>query len=135
MFLYEPEGNESWGGSLRVICFAKAPLEADLGLDPFLSDVAWSWLLDALGDADAVFDRPAGTATKTINTGYGEIASTAEGTEMEVRASWSPRDFHLRPHLEGWLSFVLQLSGIPPLPEGVAPLDLQRRFTRTPGHD
>lgn len=129
--LYDPEGNDAWDGQFRVVCFAKSPLEADLGLDPFLAEVSWSWLLDALESVGAGYTHVSGTATKTINTGFGEIATHAEGTEMEVRASWSPRDANLGLHMEAWLAFLRQLAGIPPLPEGVSALDAKRR---TPEH-
>lgn len=124
VLLHDPEGNDAWQGTMRVVCFAKAPLEADLGLDPFLADVAWSWLLDALTDNLAHYEHASGTATKTINVGFGELATRTEGTEMEIRASWSPEGPSVGAHLVAWASFLRQLSGIPPLPEGVASLDL-----------
>lgn len=134
VLLHDPEGIEAWGGPFRVVCFAKAPLEADLGLDPFLADVAWAWLIDALDEADAEYSRAAGTATKTINTGYGEIATSDEGTEMEVRASWSPGAGDLGPHFAAWIAFLRQLSGIPPLPIGVAAIETRRRALQRHGH-
>ncbi len=127
VLLYDPEGNDAWQGTMRVVCFASAPLEADLGLDPFLADVAWSWLIDALLDTQAEYLHVSGTATKTINTGFGELATGSEGTEMEVRASWSPQGANMAAHVEAWLMFLRQLAGTPPLPDGISPIEGHRR--------
>ena len=48
VLLHDPEGPDAWEGTFRVVCFAQAPLETDIGLDPFVAGVAWSWLEDAL---------------------------------------------------------------------------------------
>ena len=61
---YDPATPEAWGGPFRVVCFAQAPLETEIGLDPFLADVAWSWLIDALDAHDAHYSAPSGTATQ-----------------------------------------------------------------------
>ena len=50
VLLYDPSAPEEWGGRFRVVCFAQAPLETEIGLDPFLADVTWSWLVDALDE-------------------------------------------------------------------------------------
>ena len=48
VLLYDPSAPDAWNGTFRVICYAQAPLETEMGVDPFLADVAWSWLVDAL---------------------------------------------------------------------------------------
>ena len=57
ILLYDPEEPEAWGGAFRIVCFAQAPLETDIGIDPFLADVAWSWLVDALDARGAHYAR------------------------------------------------------------------------------
>ena len=45
ILLYDPSSPEAWGGVFRVVCYAQAPLEIDIGLDPFLANVngrGWS---------------------------------------------------------------------------------------------
>ena len=74
VLLYDPEEPEAWGGPFRVVCFAQAPLETDIGLDPFVAGVAWSWLEDALAVRGAHYAAASGTATKVISTGFGELA-------------------------------------------------------------
>src|SRR5487761_2308697 len=68
VLLYDPEEPEAWGGAFRVVCFAQAPLETDIGLDPFIADVAWSWLIDALELRGAHHHSSSGTATKVLST-------------------------------------------------------------------
>ena len=34
VLLYDPEEPDAWGGPFRVICYAQAPLETDIGVDP-----------------------------------------------------------------------------------------------------
>lgn len=123
VLLHSPQRVDAWDGDFRVICFAKAALESDLGLDPFLSDVAWSWLVDSLASVQAPHRELAGTVTKTINTGYGELATHEEGMEIEVRASWTPESSDAGSHLVAWRRFLRQLSGHPEGLDGVVSFD------------
>ncbi len=72
--LYDATEPDAWGGPFRVICYAQAPLETDIGMDPLLADVAWAWLVDALGQRGADYTAASGTATKVLSTGFGELA-------------------------------------------------------------
>ena len=126
VILYDPEEPEGWGGPVRVVAFAQAPLETEIGLDPFVADVAWSWLVDALGARGAAYTAISGTATKVLSTGYGELAEHGSGAQLELRASWSPLDTDLRPHVEGWAELLCMVAGYPPAPEGVAVLPPRR---------
>ncbi len=121
VLLYDPEEPEAWGGPFRVVCFAQAPLETDIGLDPFLADVAWSWLVDALDARGARYTAASGTATKILSTGFGELAAQGDGAQIELRASWSPQESDLSAHVEGWGELLCMLAGLPPA-EGVSVL-------------
>lgn len=125
VLLHDPEAPEAWGGVFRVVCFVQAPLETDIGVDPFLADVAWSWLIDALDARGAHYSRASGTATKILSTGYGELADHGDGAQIELRASWTPRDSDVTGHVEGWGELLCMLAGLPPA-EGVASLSLRR---------
>lgn len=125
ILLYDPSAPEAWGGVYRVVCFAQAPLETDIGIDPFLADVAWSWLVDALEAKGAKYTAASGTATKIISTGYGELADQGDGAQIEVRASWTPTDADLASHVEGWGELLCMLAGLPPA-EGVSSLSARR---------
>jgi hypothetical protein len=126
VLLYDPSAPDAWSGVWRMVCFAKAPLDQTMSEDPLLPDVAWSWLTDALEAHGASFDRSAGTASTIVSTGLGEMASDVKGAEMELRASWSPRDGEIKDHLEAWAEFVCMLAGFPPTPDGVATLRTSR---------
>lgn len=129
ILLYDQEEPEAWGGPFRIVCFAQAPLETEIGLDPFLADVAWSWLVDALDARDAKYAAASGTATKIISTGFGELARQGDGAQIELRASWSPLQNDISAHVEGWGELLCMLAGLPPTPEGVSLLS-QRRVPR-----
>ncbi|GAA1951349.1 DUF3000 domain-containing protein [Agromyces allii] len=126
VLLYDPTEPEAWGGRFRIVCFAQAPLETDIGLDPFLADVAWSWLVDALDARGAAYIAASGTATKILSTGFGELARQGDGAQIELRASWTPLDAEIGPHVEGWSELLCMLAGLPPRSEGVTPLPRRR---------
>ncbi len=126
ILLFDPSAPEAWGGQFRIVCFAQAPLETDIGLDPFLADVAWSWLVDALDARGAHYAAASGTATKILSTGYGELASQGDGAQIELRASWTPLDHDLSSHVEGWGELLCMLAGLPPAVEGVSLLAARR---------
>lgn len=126
VLLYDPSAPDAWGGRFRIVCFVQAPLETDIGLDPFLADVAWSWLVDALDSKGAHYTAASGTATKTISTGYGELASQGDGALIELRASWTPTDHEISSHVEGWGELLCMLAGLPPAVEGVSMLSTRR---------
>lgn len=127
VLLYDPAQPDSWGGAFRVICYAQAPLETDIGVDPFLADVAWSWLIDALDSHGATYTSPSGTATKILSTGYGGLAEEGDGAQIELRASWTPSGETMAAHIRGWGDLVCMLAGLPPTPEGVALLSTRRK--------
>lgn len=131
ILLYDPSAPEAWGGVFRVVCFAQAPLETDIGLDPFLADVAWSWLVDALDARGANYAAASGTATKILSTGFGELANQGDGAQIEVRASWTPLGStadgsDITAHVEGWGELLCMLAGLPPTIEGVSVLAARR---------
>jgi len=125
--LYDPDSPEAWGGSVRVIAYVQAPLENDIGLDPFVSDVAWAWLVDALATRGARYTEASGTATKVLSTGYGELADHGSGAQLELRASWTPLDHDLAPHVGGWSELLCMVAGYPPSTDNVTTLPIHRK--------
>jgi hypothetical protein len=126
ILLHDPAGQEAWDGDFRVVCFAQAPLETDIGTDPFLAEVTWSWLTDALEARDAGYTAASGTATTIVSSGFGELASQGTGAKVELRASWTPTDLDLGKHVEGWGELLCMLAGLPPAAEGVSVLSARR---------
>lgn len=126
ILLHDPLEPDAWGGAFRVVCFAQAPLEAEIGVDPFLADVAWSWLVDALDSRGAKYASASGTATKTLSTGFGELSTQEDVAQIELRASWSPLNHDLTSHVEAWGELLCMLAGLPPAAEGVSLLSAHR---------
>ncbi|MCU1436919.1 MAG: hypothetical protein JWP66_6 [Naasia sp.] len=126
VLLYDEDEPDAWGGRFRVVCFAQAPLETEIGIDPFLADVTWSWLIDALDARGAQYTSASGTATKIISTGFGELAAQGDGAKIELRASWTPLESDVSAHVEGWSELVCMLAGLPPVAEGVTMLSTRR---------
>ena len=126
VLLHDPSGPEAWGGVFRVVCFAQAPLETEMGVDPLLTSVAWSWLVDALDSRNAGYSSASGTATTILSTGFGGLESQGDGAQIEIRASWTPTDHNLADHVEGWGELLCMLAGFPPILEGVSLLSSHR---------
>lgn len=126
ILLHDPDGQPAWDGDFRVVCFAQAPLEAEIGTDPFLAEVTWSWLTDALDARGAKYTAASGTATTIVSTGFGELADQGTGAKIELRASWTPTDLDLAAHVEGWGELLCMLAGLPPAAEGVSVLSVRR---------
>ena len=119
VLLHDPDAPAAWDGTWRIVLFAQAPLEAEIGTDPLLADVTWSWLVDALDSRDAVYHSASGTSTKTLSKGFGGLSVEGDGAQIELRASWTP-DGPFRPHVEAWAELVGMLAGLPPGSEGIA---------------
>jgi hypothetical protein len=126
ILLYDPESPDAWGGPFRVVCFAQAPLETELGVDPMLAEVAWSWLVDALETRNARYTAASGTATKTLSTGFGALSTQGDVAQVELRASWTPGTGSLGAHVEAWGELLRMLAGLPPVAEGVRLLAAHR---------
>jgi hypothetical protein len=58
VLLYDPEEPDAWDGPFRVVAYAQAPLETEIGIDPFIAEVTWSWLIDALDARGAQYSSP-----------------------------------------------------------------------------
>ncbi|GAB4085879.1 hypothetical protein GCM10028784_25090 [Myceligenerans cantabricum] len=129
--LHDPDGQESWQGTFRIVTLVRATLEPEMAADPLLADVAWSWIPEALDLAGLRPGRDAlaegGTVTRVLSKSFGALSSTPDAVDLEIRASWTPADTRLGAHLRAWTALLSTAAGVPPLPAGVT--DLTRRFT------
>lgn len=125
ILLHDPDSAAEWGSPFRIICFAQAPLEVEIGVDPFIADVAWSWLVDALDSRGAQVTFASGTATKTLSTGFGTLEEQGDAAQIEIRASWTPLGTDFGAHAEAWSELLCLLAGLPHQ-EGVASLGAKR---------
>jgi len=127
VLLYDPAGQEPWDGTYRIVSFAKGMVEMDIAGDPMLTEVAWSWLVEALYDHDARFHAESGTVTRTSSQAFGAIGDRSPQGDVEIRASWTPDGDDIGTHVEAWADVLTQIAGLPPLPAGVATLSTTRR--------
>lgn len=129
VLLHDPDGQAAWDGTFRIACFARADLDPEMGTDPMLPEVTWTWLEEALSGQSAGADALAGTVTVTRSSGFGALAENADGaSEVELRCSWTPRwDDDPARHLRAFCDLLADLAGLPPDVPGVVPLSRRRR--------
>lgn len=115
VLLHDPEGQEAWHGDFRLVTLARAELEPELGSDPLLPEVAWTWLTDAL-DGRALGRRElSGTVTRAGSYFFGTMDDRASRTEVELRASWTPQEpAEAHEHLLAWCELLAQCAGLAP---------------------
>jgi hypothetical protein len=127
VLLFDPGGQDAWDGRFRAVTFVRAALEPELGSDPMIGEVGWTWLQESLVDAGARYTAAGGTVTRVVSESFGALAERPASVELEVRASWTPLD-DVGKHLQAWSALLCTVAGLPPLPHGVAALSSRRRF-------
>ena len=120
VLLHDPDGHDAWDGVLRLVAYASAELDEQMGVDPMLPTVGWSWLTDALVERSAAHRAAGGTVTQTTSTRFGDLAGPATTISLEMRASWTADTADLGPHLLAFVDLLCTAAGLPP--EGVTVL-------------
>jgi hypothetical protein len=124
VLLHDPEGQDAWDGTLRVVTFVRAELDPEHAGDPMLPEVAWSWLTGALEDSGAAWTALGGTVTQTASVRFGDISGPTHATDLELRASWTPTEDVLTNHGVAFAGVLAIAAGLPP--EGVTTLGARR---------
>ncbi|RBY75346.1 DUF3000 domain-containing protein [Blastococcus sp. TF02-09] len=112
--LHDPAGHETWHGTTRCVGYLSAETDEELVDDTMFSEVAWSWLTDALAENGAQHTTVGGTVTRTASTRFGELAGPEHSVDVEMRASWTAGDTALDQHLQAWLQVLANAAGLPP---------------------
>jgi hypothetical protein len=112
--LFDPEGHEAWQGTTRCVGYVSAGTDEQMVDDAMFSEVAWSWLVDALAECGATHHALGGTVTRTASTRFGSIAAPEHSVDVEIRASWTAEDTRLDRHLGAWLEVLGNAAGLPP---------------------
>jgi Protein of unknown function (DUF3000) len=112
--LFDPDGHEAWDGTIRCVGYLSAETDEQLVDDAMFSEVAWSWLTDALTEAGASHHAVGGTVTRTASTRFGDLAGPEHSVDVEMRASWTAEDTSLDRHLLAWLQVLGNAAGLPP---------------------
>lgn len=132
--LHDPAGQDAWEGTYRVVTLVRATLDPEMGADPLLAEVAWSWLEESLMLAGARAHAQGGTITRVVSESFGALSGREPETELEIRASWTPPEpsprtdvpFDLGPHLAAWAGLMCTTTGLPTYPDGVTPFPSHR---------
>ncbi|WP_346619031.1 DUF3000 domain-containing protein [Blastococcus montanus] len=112
--LFDPQGHEAWHGTMRCVGYLSAETDEELVDDAMFSEVAWSWLTDALAESGAAHHTVGGTVTRTASTRFGELAGPEHSVDVEMRASWTADGTDLDRHLLAWLEVLGNAAGLPP---------------------
>jgi len=119
VLLHDPQGQQAWAGTFRIVSFIKADVDAEMTSDPLLTVVGWTWLLDALADHGVEHTMASGTVTRVASESFGELSDRGSAAEIEIRASWTPIG-PISGHFEAWCDLLATTAGLPPLPADVA---------------
>jgi hypothetical protein len=114
ILLYDPAGHDAWHGTMRCVGYLSAETDEQMVDDTMFSEVAWSWLTDALTESGAEHTTVGGTVTRTASTRFGELAGPEHSVDVEMRASWTAGDTALDKHLLAWLQVLANAAGLPP---------------------
>ena len=94
-----------------------------MATDPMVSNIGWTWLIEALAKYDCAYIEPSGTVTRVSSTSFGSLDEREDDSELEVRASWTPVDGNNIPnHIRAWLDLLAHTAGLEPVAEGIAQL-------------
>jgi len=115
--LFDPDGHEAWQGTTRCVGYISASTDSEMVDDSMFSEVAWSWLTDALVEHGAAHHSVGGTVTRTASTRFGSIANPEHSVDVEIRASWTAEGTDLDTHLTAFLTVLGNAAGLPP--EGI----------------
>jgi Protein of unknown function (DUF3000) len=125
ILLHDPDGAEAWDGTMRLVAYIQADLDASEAVDPLLPEVAWSWLLDALGSRSQHVTALGGTVTATTSVRYGDISGPPRAHQLELRASWTATTPDLGTHVQAFCEVLEHAAGLPPV--GVTDLGSRTR--------
>ncbi|MDK6260314.1 MULTISPECIES: DUF3000 domain-containing protein [Corynebacterium] len=120
ILLHDPQAEEAWDGSMRLVAYIQADMDDEVASDPLLPDVAWQWLTEGLENLEAGHTNLGGTVTSTSSMRFGEIGGPPRAHQLEMRASWTATGTDLSAHVEAFADVLAHVAGLPP--EGVRTL-------------
>ena len=111
VILYDPDEQPGWHSRMRLITHVRAQMDPEMGEDPLLGEVVWSWVHDALDAAGANVRAMNGTVTRELSQTFGGLQLRQSEGDIELRASWSPVTFDLAAHMDAWLTIIETCCG------------------------
>ena len=123
ILLFDPDGQQGWTGTFRLVAQVHAEVEPEMAADPLLGEVGWSWLTEALELHAPGYTAPSGTVTRVITEGFGAKEDEPHATGFELRASWCPGDADdLGGDVAAWCELIAAAAGLPAQPPGTQAL-------------
>ena len=113
VLLHDPDGQDPWQGTMRVVTFVRAGVEADIAADSLVFE---------LDTHEVAYTAAGGTVTRVTSERFGALDGCPVESEIEVRASWTPLDHDLAKHVHAWLDLLSTAAGLLPEASGVVPL-------------
>jgi hypothetical protein len=127
VLLHDPEGQDGWSGNYRCVTYVRADVDRDMSNDPLLFDLGWTWYMESMAKMGVEMVAPSGTVTKVSSSSYGTLGEKPDEDELEIRASWTPIAGEIiEDHVKAWILLLEFITGLSPIPEGVAQLQTQR---------
>lgn len=115
ILLFDPNTQEGWDGTFRIITMFSTILTKDLLEEHLITQVAWSWLGEALESTNAKYCNLTGTVTKHNTDAFGGLVLKDQQGKIQIRASWSPvfsnSNIDLEQHFKAFSSMLETLSG------------------------
>lgn len=115
VLLFDPAGQEAWGGTTRLVTFVRAQVESDLANDTLLTQVGWTWLLDCLANRSMQPINLSGTVTRTASEAFGELEPQELPGTIEIRASWTINPNDTGHQVAAWGDLLCQAAGLQPI--------------------
>lgn len=111
VILNEPNKVIDWASRTRIIIQIRSEMDPEMGTDPLLAEVVWSWLHDAFDQNAVDAHHLKGTVTREISETFGDLELKRSDVEIEIKASWSTDSTNLAPHLQAWLDLASHTYG------------------------
>ncbi|MDP3973007.1 MAG: DUF3000 domain-containing protein [Candidatus Nanopelagicales bacterium] len=112
--LHDPNGQDTWQGTLRIVAYIDADVDLEVAADPMLPEVGWSWLQEALDEYGASAAAIGGTVTQVASRSFGVMGHRPPEGRIQVRASWTPRSMDDLPnHAGAWARLIALAAGLP----------------------
>jgi len=121
VLLHDPQGQDGWAGTSRVVTLTRAELDHEVATDPLLGRVGWAWLEESLAGRGVAPAGLSGSVTRVVSESFGTMADRPATVEVEVRGSWTPDEDDVAASLQAWTDLLCTAAGLPPLPDGVVP--------------
>ncbi|HIV57367.1 MAG TPA: DUF3000 domain-containing protein [Candidatus Stackebrandtia faecavium] len=129
VLLHDPQGQPSWEGVFRLVTYVGTHTDEPWQSIGYWQTQMWVNLTEALHARGAAYRAAGGTVTCTSSQSCGGLATdetardgkanlsaayngSHSGTQIQLRASWTPPDCEVSHHLDAWESLIMLASRV-----------------------